>query len=163
MIKKCAFTGHRPERLPWGSDESDPRCLALKDAISAAITEAYDDGYNFFICGMARGCDMYFAELVLQLKGQHGDIVLEAAVPFDGQSDHWSTPDRERWESALKGCDRVVLVSDEYDDRCYWRRNRYMIDSCQMLISVYDGEGGGTGQTVRYAKSCGLRIASVWL
>ncbi len=26
----CCFSGHRPPRLPWGSNEADPRCLALK-------------------------------------------------------------------------------------------------------------------------------------
>ena len=27
----CCFTGHRPDKLPWGSRESDPRCLTLKN------------------------------------------------------------------------------------------------------------------------------------
>ena len=26
----CAFSGHRPQRLPWGNREQDPRCEALK-------------------------------------------------------------------------------------------------------------------------------------
>ena len=26
----CCFTGHRPEKLPWRYDESDPRCVELK-------------------------------------------------------------------------------------------------------------------------------------
>ena len=30
----CAFTGHRPARLPWGAHESDPRCLALKEELA---------------------------------------------------------------------------------------------------------------------------------
>ena len=29
----CSFSGHRPEKLPWGDNERDERCLALKDAI----------------------------------------------------------------------------------------------------------------------------------
>ena len=33
----CCFTGHRPEKLPWGSDESDPRCTALKKKLSDAV------------------------------------------------------------------------------------------------------------------------------
>ena len=25
----CCFTGHREYKLPWGSDENDPRCRKL--------------------------------------------------------------------------------------------------------------------------------------
>ena len=66
--RSCCFTGHRPEKLPWGSDETDPRCLALKAAIRDAVAAAYDEGFRHFICGMARGCDLYFAEAVVDLR-----------------------------------------------------------------------------------------------
>ena len=26
----CCFTGHREYKLPWGSDENDPRCHKLQ-------------------------------------------------------------------------------------------------------------------------------------
>ena len=29
----CCFTGHRPDKLPWRNDESDPRCVRLKEEI----------------------------------------------------------------------------------------------------------------------------------
>ena len=39
--KTCAFTGHRPQSLPFGFDESDKRCASLKsvmrDQIAALI------------------------------------------------------------------------------------------------------------------------------
>ena len=56
----CCFTGHRPEKLPWGTDESDPGCTALKLKIYDAVESAYAEGLRHFICGMARGCDFYF-------------------------------------------------------------------------------------------------------
>lgn len=64
----CCFTGHRPEKLPWGSDETDPRCAALKEKLRDAVEAAYGEGMRHFICGMARGCDLYFAEAVLALR-----------------------------------------------------------------------------------------------
>ena len=33
----CCFTGHRPEKLPWGTDESDPRCVKLKEELSCHL------------------------------------------------------------------------------------------------------------------------------
>ena len=35
----CCFTGHRPDKLPWGTREEDPRCAALKGRIAAALEE----------------------------------------------------------------------------------------------------------------------------
>ena len=64
----CCFTGHRPARLPWGEQENDPRCLAMKLQISRALERAWGAGCRHFICGMARGCDLYFAESVLALR-----------------------------------------------------------------------------------------------
>ena len=56
----CSFTGHRPEKLPWGEDESDIRCAELKERLFDAVLAAYDQGYRHFLCGMARGSDFWF-------------------------------------------------------------------------------------------------------
>lgn len=162
-ILTCAFTGHRPEKLPWGSDENDERCLALKLKISQAVKTAYNNGFRHFICGMARGCDMYFYDAVAALRNEHDDVRLEAALPFEDQSEHWSDGDSARWEAAIRNCDAVTLVSTTYHSHCYAMRNQYMIDRADLLISVYDGSGGGTGNTVNYAVSKGLRTVPLWL
>ena len=103
MIDKrtiCCFTGHRPEKLPWGTDESDPRCAALKRRLDDVIRTAYDEGMRHFICGMARGSDLYCAELVLALRQEKGDVVLEAAIPCPTQAAAWPAADRPSWTPA---------------------------------------------------------------
>ena len=35
--ESCCFTGHRPAKLPWGYNESDPRCVRLKKRIADAV------------------------------------------------------------------------------------------------------------------------------
>ena len=35
--KSCAFTGHRPQSLPFGFDESDKRCTSLKSVMRDQI------------------------------------------------------------------------------------------------------------------------------
>lgn len=30
----CAFTGHRPSKLPWKYDENDKRCIELKAVLA---------------------------------------------------------------------------------------------------------------------------------
>ena len=63
----CSFTGHRPEKLPWGDNEADMRCGELKKWLLAAVLAAYEQGFRHFLCGMAQGCDLYFCEAVLAL------------------------------------------------------------------------------------------------
>ena len=147
----CCFTGHRPEKLPWGFDETDPRCLALKDRLRDAVEAAYDEGMRRFICGMARGCDFYFAEIVLDLRRRKGDVSLEAAIPCAGQSSRWRLAERQRWRALVDQCDLETLVQEEYTPDCMLRRNRYMVDHSAMVIAVYDGQSGGTRRTLEDA------------
>ena len=93
----CCFSGYRPGKLPWGNDENDPRCRALKACLRDVMEAAYDEGYRHFICGMAQGCDLYFCELALQLRGERPDMTIEAAIPCRTQADSWSAEERRRW------------------------------------------------------------------
>ncbi|MBP3634067.1 MAG: DUF1273 family protein [Oscillospiraceae bacterium] len=154
---RCAFTGHRPQRLPWGSAEEDPRCLALKYMIEKTVHEAAALGCSEFVCGMALGCDFWFAEAVLK-KG----YPLIAMLPCPNQSVYWSKPQQERYQELLSQCSEVYVLEDSYSDGCMLRRNRTMIDRANVLITVYDGGSGGTASAVQYALSKGKRILPIW-
>ena len=79
----CCFTGHRPDKLPWGSNEEDERCLALKESIAREIEGLYRRGYRHFISGMARGADLYFVEAALALRARCPGLTVEG-VAFSG-------------------------------------------------------------------------------
>ena len=54
--KTCAFTGHRPQSLPFGFDESDKRCTSLKSVMRDQIVALIEnEGVTHFITGMALG------------------------------------------------------------------------------------------------------------
>ena len=153
----CCFTGHRPDKLPWGTDELDPRCLALKEELTKALERAYKAGCRHFICGMARGADLYFAEAVLALRAQKKDITLEGARPCETQADGWPVEEYRRYQRILDQCNYETLVQHHYDRWCMMRRNRYMVDRAHRIIAVYDGvPKGGTAQTLAYALKNGL-------
>ena len=155
----CCFTGHRPDRLPWGTDEEDPRCLALKARLADALEEEYHAGTRHFICGMARGADLYFAEAVLELRARLPGVTLECARPCDAQAHSWPREEQDRYQSILDRCDFETLVQHHDDRGCMARRNRYMVDHAARLIGVYDGvPKGGTAQTVLYALRKGLHL-----
>ena len=154
----CCFTGHREGKLPWRGNENDPRCIALKEAIYDAVEAVYRSGRRHFICGMATGCDAYFCEAVLSLRESHGDVTLEAAIPFERQSEGWTAEQKRRYERLVTECDYHTVVQREYSPECYMRRNRYMVDSSSLLIAAYNGKPGGTMSTLLYAIRNGLEV-----
>ncbi len=157
----CCFTGHRPEKLPWGADERDERCIKLKQELACHLEGLYLAGCRRFLCGMARGCDLYFAEAVLELREAHGDVILEAALPCDTQADNWRESEQRRYEHLLAESDEVTFVAHRYSPGCMQRRNRYMVDSSDILLAVFNGTGGGTMQTILYAKRRGLQVLTI--
>lgn len=155
--QNCSFSGHRPERLPWGYQEDHPDCLALKQQIQDLLGQLYHQGYHHFISGMAQGSDLYFAEAVLDLRGQYPQVVLECARPCETQAESWPAPLQKRYQEILATCNFETLVQHHYSPGCMMRRNRYMVEHSSVLVAVYDGNAqGGTAQTLAYALKRGL-------
>ena len=154
----CTFTGHRENKLPWGADETDPRCLRLKQRIADAAEAVYQSGIRHYICGMANGCDMYFAEAVLALRSEHPEVTLEAAIPCEGQASRWTAAQRRRYDRQVAECDFCTVIQRDYSPDCMLRRNHYMADASAVLIAAYNGRPGGTQATLLYAMRQGLQI-----
>lgn len=157
----CCFTGHRAEKLPWRYNENDRACLALKERIFDSVEAAWFAGYRHFICGMATGADMYFCEAVLQLREEREGVTVEAAIPYEGQSDKWDAETRKRYFRLVTECDRQTVLQSRYTADCMMERNRYMVDRSSLLIAAYGGAGGGTMHTMLYAMRSGVRIVEL--
>ncbi len=154
----CCFSGHRAAKLPWGHSEDDGRCLRLKRELDGVVEQLYGDGIRWYICGMALGSDMYFAESVLKLRGKHPDVKLEAAIPCFGQDERWSGAQRERYERLLDSCDKRTVISHRYTFDCMEKRNMYMVEQSRTLVAVFGGGRGGTFNTIRYALKLGREV-----
>ena len=139
------------------------RCAELKLELAARIEAIYELGYRHFICGMAIGCDTFFAEAVIALREQHGDITLEAAVPCGSQPDKWTKAQRMRYNELLDRCDTVTVLQYGYTDDCMMQRNRYMVDRSSLLLACFDGRPGGTMSTIVYAERQGLKTVIIEL
>ncbi len=157
----CCFTGHRPDKLPWGTNEDDPDCVALKSRLADTLRAVYDAGIRHFICGMARGSDMYFAEAVIELRNEVPGITLEAAIPCESQFRGWERSFRIRYDYLVHQCDMETLLQRTYTPGCMFLRNKYMVDHSSLLIAVYNGSGGGTRNTIQYAEKRGLEVISL--
>ena len=153
----CCFSGHRSIKLPWKYNEKGIRFLCCKLKLKKAIKKAIKKGYRLFVCGMALGSDILFAELVLSLKAKHLNIFLECAIPCVNQTEKWYPKSVARYNAILSKADFVTMVTDKkYTNGCMQKRNKYMLEKSSLLISVYDGTKGGTEQTVILAKQMGI-------
>ena len=158
----CCFTGHRPNKLPWGYKEKGIRFLLFKNKLRKTIIKAIKNGYKYFISGMALGSDMICAEIVLKLKKKHPNIELECAIPCINQTEKWIIDNINRYNTVLSKADKVTYVSNKpYFNGCMQKRNKYMITSSSLLIAVYNCLSGGTHLTIELAKENHLIIKIV--
>ena len=155
----CAFTGHRPHKLPWRYNEADGRCLTLKVALSERITRLVDAGMTDFYSGGADGVDCWASLIVLELRKKNPALRLHLILPHEGQADKWSDSAQERYHSILEQADSIAYMSREYYDGCMLDRNHRLVEAAGTLLAVYNGERrGGTAATVRYARKLDRRI-----
>ena len=157
----CCFTGHRSQKLPWGFNEEDERCLIMKEKLTKEIEKAISEGYTHFISGMAIGFDMICAEIVLNLKNKYPFIELECALPCVGQEKFWNTSLKERYFCILNKADKTRCIYNRYVNGCMQERNKYMINNSSRLIALYNGQKGGTQLTINYARINGLNVAII--
>lgn len=153
-LHRCCFTGHRPEKLTRSEAE-------IKKDLKAAILQAIDDGFVTFITGMARGVDIWAGEIVLQLRKQNPNLHLIAASPYEGFENRWSADWQRRYKNILDQADLVRFVCKGYSKACFQIRNEWMVDRASRVIAVYNGEAGGTRNTIEYARENGIRIVSI--
>ncbi len=160
----CCFTGHRPEHLPWGRDETRKDCTDYYLRLCRATESLIDMGCRVFYCGMAQGVDTMACQIVLGLREARPELSLKliAVCPHAGQAAFWSAGDRHLYSLLLSLADEVVTLQPAYTPACFHRRNRYMVDRCDYVIAGYDGiTKGGTASTVNYAKRLGKHILLV--
>ena len=156
-----AFTGYRPEKMPFSEHCDDARYLRFRAAEARIIRMLTERGYIHFITGLARGFDMWTAEDVLTLREEFPAITLTCAIPFPGQADEWPEADRVRYRAILDRATEEILLSETYSKGCFFTRNRYMVDHADVVICAYDGRRGGTAYTVDYALSQGKHVIRI--
>ena len=112
---RCCFTGHRPEKLqaPDG---------VVTAALEKEIRQAIADGFNVFITGMARGVDIWAAEIVLRLQDAGEAVRLICACPYQGFERGWKQSWQERYQAILSAADLVRFTGRTSDSFVKIRR-----------------------------------------
>ena len=155
MAHTVCFTGHRPNKI---ADVS-----LVQASLEKAIASAIATGYTNFIVGGALGVDTWAALAVIRARKSHPHIRLFVAVPFRGFTSRWSPFSRSQFAQIIRCCDGFRVCSDSPSKSAYHVRNRFMVDSSDLVIACWNGDSsGGTASTVRYAHSQGIPIINCY-
>ncbi len=158
----CAITGHRPEKLPWGYDETSEGCRRLREILTKQIVTLADSGVTSFLSGMALGVDQIFAELVLAQRKKNPALELHCILPCMGQDKKWPESARKQYRLIVQQADLRYYVNREYHRGCMLERDRYLVEHSDCLLAVYDkAQRGGTAATVNYARELHREIIMI--
>ena len=146
---RCCFTGHRPEKLTISEGQ-------LTKLLEAEIRRAIDSGHTTFISGMAKGVDIVAAENVLHLRAQDPRLKLICALPDPGFGQPWLGGWTERFQHVLAWADLERTICPAFSYASYQARNEWMVRHSDMVIAVFNGEPGGTKNTLDFAKKNGV-------
>ncbi len=152
--RRVCFTGHRPEKLIESEEY-------IKDRLRQEILRSIEEGYSVFISGMARGSDIWAAEIVTELRAEGFEIKLICALPYNGFEERWSSDWQKRYRQILSQADFVRCVSKRYSPDCFQKRNQWMVNHSTKVIAVYNGTNGGTRNTIEYAKGCKITVVVI--
>jgi uncharacterized phage-like protein YoqJ len=162
--KVCSFTGYRPQKLSACLANGSLTLARVEEILRAEMLAMLDREFTTFMSGMALGSDMMFARIALELRERYTSalVKLVAVIPCLDHDKAWNPRDRALCREMIEQADERVLVSDRpYFDGCMQRRNRYLVDSCDEMLAIYDGQRGGTMQTINYAKGKGRKITII--
>ena len=163
ILKSCCFTGYRPSKMPFALNSGTAEYTNFENKLIDAVFSLPDEGCYTFYSGMAMGFDIIAAETVLLLKKavKNTEIKLICAVPFPEQAEKFSPEWRERYNSILAQADEVITLSQSYHRGCFQKRNEFMVDNSDIVITWFDGQSGGTKNTLIYAKKKDKRIVNL--
>ncbi|RZU11345.1 hypothetical protein EV645_6511 [Kribbella rubisoli] len=151
-MTKVGVTGHRG--LPSTAETQARRDLRqLLRSLPAPVLG---------LSSLAIGADQLFAELTLELGG-----ALHAIIPAADFETTFAPRDQARYLDLLSQADEVTVLDFlQSTDEAYDAAGRFIVDHCDTLFAVWDGEPargpGGTADAVSYARSVGREVLISW-
>lgn len=107
---------------------------------------------------MSRGVDLWAADIIIHLRRYNPELKLIGVIPFEGFESNWSVDWKKHYKLVRKELDWLHVVSQEYTPDVYQLRNQFMVDHSSMVLAVFNGQLGGTQNTIRYARYKGVSV-----
>ena len=138
MTKTCAIIGCSPMCFPWGFDEEDEGCAALKLILINQISKLRGEDCTRFTVSMDCGVRLYAAEILQGLKGSEEELETICYVPYEEQATKWTPELRDRYFNALAACTEVVNVAYEKTVGCEFKAYLEAMNEADTVIAVYN-------------------------
>lgn len=134
MKKNCLIYGTPSQKLPFGYDEEDELCIAIKLKIAEVVSQLAANGISDFLTDCEYGIPLWGAEIVLAQKILTPEITLKVYMPHEEQAVNWTPDWRKRYFEIHKKADRVVIFND------YAKCFKALCNDTDMLIYVGNDE-----------------------
>ena len=152
---RTAVTGHR--FLDTNND-----LTASIQRVLARIIQDHPNTDQYLLSALSEGSDQFVARIALQYK----EIKLIVPLPLPEEQylmDFETDEGRKKFSQLLKFADQVLTLTENNDhDTAYDELGRYLIDQCNVLIALWNGEysgkKGGTGEVVKKALNAGKLV-----
>ena len=163
--KVIAGTGHRPDKLfRRGYRSMDAELPGLIKLMEIVIRK---HGATHVISGGAQGLDTALAQAALNLG-----VKLTLALPYRKFGDNWPLRAQMYRDRIIEQATEVVYVDEVpeymvvatpgYHVAKLQKRNEWMTDHCDEMVSTWDGSTGGTFNNIQYAKRVGKLVSNYW-
>ncbi len=157
----CAILGQPPMRFPWGFDEEDEDCQALKLELAQKIMELRQRGVTRFAVVADCGIGLYAGECVNALRQTDDELMLFVVTPHEEQATKWTPNLRNRYFKLLEDCTIMEAASLRKTPECEYDAYRKIIDYADMVLAAYDpamARGDAVDRAMEYAKERGLPV-----
>ena len=115
ISKTCAVFACPPICFPWGYDEEDESCAAMKLQLLNAITTLRTEGVEKFNVVLDSGFGLYAAEMIIGLQEIDPGIEMDLYIPFEEQANKWSPELRERYFAVHEHAKVVATIGRRED------------------------------------------------
>ena len=140
MSGGCAIIGCTPICFPWGYDEEDENCVALKLLMLHQITALREQGIARFNVSMDCGAGLYAAEMLNGLRETDGDLEWICYIPYEEQAIKWIPELRERYFNALESCSKVITVTQHKTIGCEFAAYLAAIQYADTVFAIFDAD-----------------------
>ena len=156
--QSCCILGSPPLSFPWGYDEEDENCVALKLVLFNKITFLRNQGVTDFYVVIDAGIGLYAAEIINGLRESDGELRLICVVPWEGQATKWTPDLRDRYFSTMENCNDVRTVSPTHTSRCEIIAMLNAIDEVDHVIAIQGEDTALLSVALHYAERLNKQI-----
>lgn len=168
-----SLTGHRPKKL-GGYNLAHKGYIQLQRDLENFIAIKLEE-FDVVIGhgGLALGADTIWAKAILAMREKYpGRVKFHAEIPMMTQSSVWfNKKDIDFWHVQVNTADYKTVYGDilQYPENQRKRmsgkilndRNDGMLNACDILLALWDGSSGGTGNAVNYAEKNDIDVSIV--